>query len=318
MAKHSRGALTRIFIGPQRLGGSAKGKGKEKEVLLNDDDDEIESQLHSNHEAREGEQERVNKREKVKHLAKKRPKIMRVTSGESIISRKGRSTMIHKWTGATYEIGGDLRKAEEERKRLEGIAKRGNNASSTKVIPTIRTTPVLELTTEDYTLNHPPMAIENSVPELTHLLTRRMSDAPLASSSQSLYSPATTPLLVNQDLLPAPSQSSLVREDSEIGSRIFQDPSAQLHTSSIGRARSVNFVTTPPTPALSTPKSGDAPPVPAAEVLSRPSDMAGMVKKEKILQFKQKKRDRQNEVLLKERMIVKVGWTFREVSSPLV
>lgn len=277
-------------------------------MLLNDDDDE-------NNQAGAGEQERVRKREKVKSLAKKRPKIMRMTSGESIISRKGRST-IYKWTGATYEIGGDLRKEEEERKRLEGIAKRGNDANSEKVIPTVQTTPVLELTPENYTLNNPPMAIENSVPELTHLLSRRQSDAPLASSSQSLYSPATTPLLVTQDLLPVPSQSSLVPGDSETGLRISPNLAVENGSTYVQRARSVNFVETPSTPALSTPKSGDSPPVPAEEVLSRPDDMAGMRKKDKIAQLKQRKRDRQNKILLQERMIVKVGWTIREVRTP--
>lgn len=339
--KHLGASLKRIFVGPHIVGGGEGGgrkKGKSK-VL-----DEVEAESGSSSGESEagddlvdGVHEEGRTRTMVRRLERARTREgkggRRATFGSAVKHREriaggGTKASLDKWTGGSFEIGGDIREA--ARRREEASKRR---AKSTRVLAatmdsaraaagpqtfTTANTHAVTATTStlvpkgDYTLEEPPPQIEETLPALTHALLRRTSD--VHSETASLVATPTPAHTPNSP--PPPEPKSILRTNSTplgVGFPPLAQPTAE-----VSGAKTVQFPTTAePSLPPPVPGPGDQPPAPAEDVLARPAvEDVGFLDADIVAAGRprtlRRTRDR-DAVIRQERMLVRPEWTEREV-----
>ena len=111
----------------------------------------------------------------------------------------GKKGVMHKWTGGSFEIGGDVREAvarrqEAARRREETTAALMASSVGRETFVTARTEldgSAKKVPSGDYRSEDSPARVEAALPELTHQLLRRPSD--VASETASLCDLPTSP-----------------------------------------------------------------------------------------------------------------------------
>ncbi|KAI5475812.1 hypothetical protein MNV49_000823 [Pseudohyphozyma bogoriensis] len=338
--KHSgTGALKRIFLGPHLVKKDAAGQGhkvdteddgssSESESSDDDDDDEI---VDADERARRDARRRAKVRRAFERKIKRQ---QRIASGQTVGSAL--TTEDHKgghhWTGDSFEIGGDARDA--ARRRSEMARRRASDADGATTFVTAASSFAsganLPLDpTKDYSLSPPPKHIEEKVPELAHQLLRRPSDIPFRrSTSHGNPTPDSS-----THLLTAEPKSILRTKGSKLG---FGHPSSSAASppapSRVLSSRTIQFPSAPPagnsTPIHAAtsqmPHAGDLPPAPVEEVLARHVDETGELAGQprpilkNTVSFppprpgQSTRTGGKDEVLRKERMLVRAEWTERE------
>lgn len=261
----------------------------------------------------------------------RRPGGRRMMSGESMGGPRSKSgtSVMRKWTGGSFEIGGDVREAVKRReellkRRVESIkalsASLGptKKAAGTFVTAATHIAPTTTLAM-DYTPNEPTKAVEEAYPALVQALLRRPSDIPF-SDSTSLSAAATT--LPVAPMAPA-LKSSLRPPTLGIGKGHPRFQGTQGYSSGRPIAKSVQL----PRAGVATiitnePLDGDAPPPDVQDVLSRPADLAGVLDdsdsaKTVFTPFEMPGREK-GLVRMQERMLVKYESTPRGVRPPIL
>ena len=323
--KHAGPAsLKRIFIGPHILG--ANDKGKQREVPLSAAE---ESSSDSGSESgdddlgvdNEGRTARMRRR-----IDRQKRKVVRKASVGSAVTQPGAGTKLSRWTGSSYEIGGDIRDAarrrEEAAKRREestkalaatmaSTAARSNAAATFATaktsLPSHAASSPKHVLKGSYFVNDPPREIEDAFPALTHALLRRTSDMP-NSDSVSLAPNSTPP--DESTSPPNPACGILRANSSNVGMGL---PSA----SGRAAAKTIQLPVLGESSFPPVPGPGDRPPAPVDSVLARPvTEEVNFVDSDILAAGKPRgpPRDR-NAVLRKERMLVKAEWTEREAGT---
>lgn len=334
-------ALKRVFIGPHFVGQSAfssgKGKGRaaDQEDLDSDDDDDSSSSSTDDDDEGGGDDDGSSQRGgNVLDRARARGG-QRLPTSETIhggIKATGsRKSSVHKWVGGSFEIGGDVREASARRERAR--QRRASEASATKDSPTIAATHAANTfvtakthqapDADNYRLRQPPQAVEESLPPaLVHNLMRRPSDVP--SDSASLPTAPVRTLDHAQEPMRSILRASKdgKTNGSALGNGYPSSPAisppsvrslpvapvASGHGLKPSTTSNVKF-SSQQHPQHAAP-DGDLPPVPVEEVLARPDEVTF----EEGVPIVRKRRLGRNEVLRKERMLMRVDWSPREVS----
>lgn len=273
-----------------------------------------------------------------------------VTSN-SAVAAIGAGGNMQKWTGGSFEIGGDTRAAVQRR---EDAKKRKVSGAATTVVSTAgggtrwfeareepRADGISTLAANgllgDYALAGPPKHVEDSMPALTHELLRRNSDLPPPVAS-----------FVEEDSSSIPGFMSAVTTLKPKGSKLgwgfplssSPKPASLLSPTPPTAPELIRSTTSPLLPSpISLPTTrakggkGDLPPLPVNEVLARKVDEVNgelvqeldpalggsTVEERRSVNFPipskvvANGRKKRDDILGKERMLGRVEWTHREV-----
>ena len=327
------GSLRRVFIGPHFVGQS---KGKQREGMeAMEDDQGSSSSSSSGSDDDDDEQNMEGRAERLRHrVARARRRGQRLPTGETVHGgfkmTGSRKSSMHKWTGGSFEVGGDIREAQArrdeaaKRKASAAASSQRGSLANTQTFVTAKTK--LDGTKEDYALKQPTPAVEATLPpSLVHGLLRRPSDLPIADTASLSAAP-------------------LPQNDTPIAPKgILRTKGALLNGSILGRGhpgspsiappaslRSLPLLSPPPitghalksTPPSGTvkfsqylpePLEGDQPPAPASEVLARPNPVDETPPLNGGFPPRRKLKRGRDEILRKERMLMRIDWTQREV-----
>ncbi|ORY66941.1 hypothetical protein BCR35DRAFT_308380 [Leucosporidium creatinivorum] len=330
------GSLRRVFIGPHFVGqGGGKGKEREREQQGMDEEegssgessDSSDEDDDDEEDARdwEGRAERARRR-----IARGRRKGQRVPTGETVHggfkATGSRKSSMHKWIGGSFEVGGDVREAQarrdqaaQQRKASAPTPSQLGSLANDQTFTTARSK--LEGTKEEYQLIQPHSSAEAKLPPgLIHGLLRRPSDVPFNDTT----SLSAAPIAQNSTPTPVAPKGILRTKGPQLnGSLLGRGHPGSPSLAPPASLRSLPLPMPPPIPnaSKSTPPSGtvtfsqakplegDKPPVPASEVLARPDAVDEDVP---LAAFPPRKRKSKNDILRKERMLMRVDWSARE------
>lgn len=326
VAKHEgAGSLRRIFVGPHFSGQGGKAQAMERREL---DVGELSSDSSSSSSDEEHERERVEgKAERARKTASRRGQ--RLPTGETVHggfkATGSRKSSMHKWVGGSFEVGGDIREAHAKcelaakSRAASAVLSQGGSQANDQTFTTARTALPPQGSQSDYRLAQPSPAAEAKLqPSIVHGLLRRPSDIPFTDSASLSAVPdahSTSPnapkgilrtkgALLNGSLLGKghPGSPSLAAPASLRSMPLpMPPPITDRPVKSAHPSGTVKF---------SQVLEGDQPPAPANEVLARPD----IVEPDVPLAFPPRPRKRKDDVLRKERMLMRVDWSAREVS----
>ncbi|KAM0745749.1 hypothetical protein T439DRAFT_306612 [Meredithblackwellia eburnea MCA 4105] len=353
--KHAGPAsLKRIFIGPHILGKVERGKGKERahvdleeDYTTSDSSDSGEDDLDAVD--AEGRTARMRRR-----IERRKRRGLRKSSGHTVgsaVTQPGGAQSLERWTGGSFEIGGDIRDAvrrrEEAAKRREEST-RALTASVASPRPSKQVHPKMTAQTfttartnldslavsgtrildaSKYKLSEPPQELEEKNPSLAHKLFRRPSDLPFSDSAS--VAPHSSPSGPHS---PPPASKSILRANSSTLGMGFPsvngyasyraktiDPAAALEQNGFAPVSPPEFMGPDAILAPPVPGQGDQPPPPADAVLARKGvDQVGFLD-EDIIAARRPRRGKntgKSAVLRKERMLIRAEWTEREDLPP--
>lgn len=334
--KHEGAAsLRRVFIGPHFVGQGANRKGKERALSQQQMENGQDSSGNSSDSSNDGgERDFEGKAERIKQrVAGGQRRGQRLPTGETVhggLKTTGsRKSSMHKWSGGSFEVGGDIREAQArrdeaaKRKASAGASSQVGSLANPQTFVTAKTK--LNGIKDDYALNQPPPAVEATLPPaLVHGLLRRPSDIPITDTA----SLSAVPLPQN-DTPTAPKGILRIKTAMQNGSILGRGHPTSPSLAPPASLRSMPLLPPPPIHGLTSrsahpsgtvkfsqhptePLEGDKPPAPASEVLARPD----IVDEDSPLGFPPRRRRDRNEVLRKERMLMRIDWTAREVSRP--
>lgn len=325
------GSLRRVFIGPHFVGQS---KGKQREGLEEQHGRGSDSSGSSSSSSDEDQERNMEGRaERIRQRVGTARRGQRIPTGETVhggLKMTGsRKSSMHKWIGGSFEVGGDIREAQARR---DEAAKRKASAAASSQVGSVTNNQTfvtaktrLDGSKEDYALKQPPPAVEATLPPaLLHGLLRRPSDLPIADTA----SLSAAPLPQNDS--PAPPKGILRTKGAlQNGSILGRGHPGSPSLAPPASLRSLPLLSPPPlnghaiksaqpsgtvkfSQQLQGPLEGDQPPASASEVLARPDHVdEALPLDEDWVPRRKKARD---DILRKERMLMRIDWTQREVS----